>query len=443
MLSRLHLLPRLFRGRASGPPRSPPREAAPRAEAAALGSVELGEVLGVALRAGQVMVESGANAARVEEVIIRFGQALGAERMDVYATPTGLVVSAVAREQHRTRVVRVVKTGIHLNRVAAITQLAERASTGELTRPQLRAELERIATEPRLYGHATTVFSVGAACAAFALLFGGYPLEALLAGCAAGLGQAIREVLVRHDVGRLAMTFLVAVLSSGLALVGSRLLNVPAPGLVMAASVLLLVPGVLMVSSIADLFRGDTLSGLVRATSAVLIVGTIGGGLFLVLLVSTPHMALTLRTPPPLWAATLWGFIAALGFAVLFDVPRHTLVWGGLAGAVGLAMRNGLLLLFPSAPHEAAMFFAGFVIALVSEAIAYVLRLPTSIFAIPGFIPLVPGVLAFRTVLGFAEQDYTAGTGTLVQVTLRLAALAAGLGTAQALTRRQWWPFAR
>jgi uncharacterized membrane protein YjjP (DUF1212 family) len=400
-------------------------------------------VLGVALRAGQVMMESGANAARVEEAIIRFGHALGAERMDVYATPTGIIVSAIAREQHRTRVVRVSKTGIDLNRVAAIIQLAEHASTGTFTRAQLRTELEHIARQPRLYSHSTTIFSVGAACAAFALLFGGYALEALVAGIAACVGQALREVLVRQQVGRLAMTFLVAVASAALALLGSRLLSVPTPGLVMAASVLLLVPGVLMVGSIADLFRGDILPGLVRATSSVLILGTVGAGLFVALLVSAPHLALTTRPPPSLWVATLLGFAAALGFAVLFDVPRRALVWGGISGAVGLATRNGLLLLFPHVPHEAAMFFAGFAIALASEAIAYLLRMPISLFTIPGFIPLVPGVLAFRAVLGFAEQDYAAGTSNLVQVTLRIAALAAGLGTAQALTRHQWWPFAR
>ncbi|WP_375772725.1 threonine/serine exporter family protein [Archangium gephyra] len=431
------------RGQDTEPPCPAAQEAVPRTEPPPLDSQGLGEVLGVALRAGQVMVESGANAARVEEAIIRFGNALGAERMDVFVTPSGIVVSAIAHEQHRTRVVRVEKTGIDLNRVAAILELAERANDGALSREQLRTELERIASQPRLYGQLITIFSVGAACAAFAFLFGGNALEVLVAGAAAGLGQALRGVLVRLHFGRLAMTFLVSVLASTLALVGSRLLGVSAPGLAMAASVLLLVPGVLMVSSIVDLFRGNILSGIVRSTSAVLIIGTIAGGLFVVLLLSAPHLVLTTRTPPPLWAATLLASAAALGFAVLFDVPRNALWGGALTGAVGLALRNGLLLLFPHVPHEAAMLFAGFGIALVSGVLAHLTRMPTGTFTIPGFIPLVPGVLAFRAVLGFAEQDYTAGTSNLVQVTLRLAALAAGLGTAQALTRRQWWPFAR
>jgi uncharacterized membrane protein YjjB (DUF3815 family) len=52
-------------------------------------------------------------------------------------------------------------------------------------------------------------------------------------------------------------------------------------------------------------------------------------------------------------------------------------------------------------------------------------------------------VLAFRTVLELAAQDYAAGTATLVQTSLRIGALAAGIGTSQALTRRQWWPITR
>jgi uncharacterized membrane protein YjjP (DUF1212 family) len=408
-----------------------------------LGNQELGEVLGVALRAGQIMLENGANMARVEEAITRFGVALGAQRLDVFATPTGIVTTAISHEQHRTRIVRVVKTGIDLNRVAAINALAERAGSGELSLPQLRDELERIARAPRLYGFVITVLAVGAACACFALLFGGNALEAGVAGVAAGVGQALRELLARLQVGRLAMTFLVAVVAAGLGLLGARVLGATEPGLVLAASLLLLVPGVHMVSSVADLFRGDTLSGMARASSAALVIAIAGAGLYVVLLVSGAQLALATSTSPPLIPATLMALVATVGFAVLFDVPRGALLPCALVGAVGYAMRGGVALLAPAMPPEGAMFFAGFGIVLLSEPLAYALRMPTSICVIPGFIPLVPGVLAFRTVLELAAQDYAAGTATLVQTSLRIGALAAGIGTSQALTRRQWWPITR
>lgn len=395
-------------------------------------------MLAVALRAGQLMLENGANIARVEEAVTRFGLALGAERLDVFATPSGIVTTALARELHRTRIVRVMKTGIDLSRVAAVNALAERA--GELSRAQLRDELERIARAPRRFGEALTVLAVGAACACFALLFGGSASDAAVAGAAAGVGQAVREGLARWQVGRLALTFLVAVLAAGLGLMGARWLGTPEPGLVVAASVLLLVPGVLMVSSVADLFRGDTLSGMARATSSALVVATVGAALFVVLLVSGGGVALSTSSPPGLGVATPLALAATVGFAVLFDVPRRALVPCALVGAVGYAVRGGSALLAPHMPPEVAMFLAGFAIVLLSEPISYALRMPTSIFVIPGFIPLVPGVLAFRTVLELAAQDYTAGTATLVQTSLRVGSLAAGIGTSQALIRSRRRP---
>lgn len=397
-------------------------------------------MLAVAMRAGQIMLENGANIARVEEAVTRFGLALGAERLDVLATPSGIVTTALAHELHRTRIVRVVKTGIDLSRVAHVNALAERAGSGALSRAQLRDELERIARAPRRFGEALTVLAVGGACACFALLFGGSASDAAVAGAAAGVGQAVRVGLARLQVGRLALTFLVAVLAAGLGLMGARWLGTPEPGLVVAASVLLLVPGVLMVSSVADLFRGDTLSGMARATSSALVVATVGAALFVVLLVSGGGVVLSMRAPPGLVSATLLALAATVGFAVLFDVPRRALVPCALVGAVGYAVRGGSVLLVPHMPPEVAMFLSGFAIVLLSEPISYALRMPTSIFVIPGFIPLVPGVLAFRTVLELAAQDYTSGTATLVQTALRVGALAAGIGTSQALTRRRWWP---
>jgi uncharacterized membrane protein YjjB (DUF3815 family) len=48
----------------------------------------------------------------------------------------------------------------------------------------------------------------------------------------------------------------------------------------------------------------------------------------------------------------------------------------------------------------------------------------------------VPGVQAFRTVLDFVDADYAGGTASLIQAALLTAALAAGLGTINALVRQ-------
>ncbi|HEX5692666.1 MAG TPA: threonine/serine exporter family protein, partial [Roseiflexaceae bacterium] len=78
----------------------------------------------------------------------------------------------------------------------------------------------------------------------------------------------------------------------------------------------------------------------------------------------------------------------------------------------------------------------------LGEICARLFKQPTALFTIPGFIPLVPGSAAFRTLLEFVAADYTAGTASFVRTALLTAALAAGLGTVNALARIHRQPLA-
>jgi uncharacterized membrane protein YjjP (DUF1212 family) len=76
---------------------------APLAPAPATREV-LREILAIALQGGQLLLENGAETWRVEETIQRLGVGLGAEWMDIYPTPTGIIISTVAGDEHRTRI---------------------------------------------------------------------------------------------------------------------------------------------------------------------------------------------------------------------------------------------------------------------------------------------------------------------------------------------------
>ena len=394
---------------------------------------DLGDVLRIAMRAGQLMLENGANTARVEETIHHIGTALGAQGLDVYVTPSGIIASATSHGEHRTLTQRVVKSGIDLSRFAAVLELSRRATAGELGRPEARAELERIAVQPRVYTHWLTVLAVAAACMCFAALFGAGPIEALATFVAAGVAQQMRAWLAPINLSRLLGTGIVAALAAGLALTLANLLGSTAPGTAVLGAVLLLVPGVLMVSSVSDLFRGDTISGIARATSAFLLLGAISTGIWTVLLVDGAGMDLGPTSPPPALAAIGLALVATAGFAILFDVPRHVLLVSAIVGMLAYGARLAALTF--GWPPEPAIFLAGVVIGLLAELLARGYRAPTSLFTIPGFITLVPGAAAFRTLLAFVNADYTTGTAGLVRTALLTTALAAGLGTVSALAR--------
>lgn len=405
---------------------------------------DLREVLELSLFAGQLMLENGANTFRVEETVQRLGAALGAERMDVYVTPTGLIATATCGSEHRSRVVRSYHSGIDLNRTASVLEVTDAASAGELDRAGVRAALEAIATQPRLYRLPLTVLWVAMACACFALLFGGGVPETTATAIAAGAAHLLRAALGKLQLGRIIATFLVAILASFLGLELAVLLQAKTPEVALLAPVLLLVPGVLMVSSVADLFRGDLVSGTARAMSAFMVTVTIGAGIWMTTLLGGTRLAPLGTIAAPLLFAGPLAFIATAGFGVLFDVPRKALMLSALVGSAAYSFR-ALALAFPQVPAELAMFIGGVACAALAEPLSRWLRLPTSTFIIPGFIPLVPGVAAFRTLLLLVDGNYAEGTAGLVRTTLLIGALAAGIGAVNALrpTRQNGVPVFR
>jgi uncharacterized membrane protein YjjB (DUF3815 family) len=188
-----------------------------------------------------------------------------------------------------------------------------------------------------------------------------------------------------------------------------------------------------MVSSVADLFRGDVLSGSARAVSAKLTLIAIAGGVWTALLITGAQVSLQPAPVSPFPFAPLLALASAGGFGVMFDVPRRGLLACAVVGAAAYVAYQ--LCLLAGAPPGAAAFVAGIAVGLLALLLARWLHLPTMIFSIPGFIPLVPGALAFRTLIEFASDDYTAGIASLVRAAVITTALAAGIGTASALTR--------
>lgn len=138
---------------------------------------------------------------------------------------------------------------------------------------------------------------------------------------------------------------------------------------------------------------------------------------------------------------TLLGFardalaaaIATLGFAVIFNAPRRTLGWCMLCGVVAWAVRQ--MLMDNQNSQELATLVAAIVLGAVAEAAARWLRAPAPIFIVTGLVPLVPGVLSYRTVLFFIEGDYAQGSVFAVRTALIAGAIAGGISVVTALFR--------
>lgn len=92
-----------------------------------------------------------------------------------------------------------------------------------------------------------------------------------------------------------------------------------------------------------------------------------------------------------------WSALAALGFAMLFNVPVRTLPACALGGALGHITRTFSIQMGLS-PTLATLFGAT-VVGFFGHFAAQQWQAPSTIFTVPGVIPMVPGSLAFQTMM--------------------------------------------
>ncbi len=241
----------------------------------------LAAILNVAMRAGQLLLEWGSDTHRVEETVHRLGTGLGADWMDVYVTPTGIMATATSGEEHRTKVQRLVTLGIDLQRIDAVNQLSRRVTVEHLPLATVISELEEIARAPRRYPPWQTIAAVVMACAAFAVLFGGGWRESLAAALAGFGAMLARLALLGRKVGPLLIVTPVALLATLLSVPLARALGTTNIEMIVPAAVIMLVPGITITNAFSDLLAGDVISGVARTAGAILVAAEIAVGVAL------------------------------------------------------------------------------------------------------------------------------------------------------------------
>jgi uncharacterized membrane protein YjjB (DUF3815 family) len=92
------------------------------------------------------------------------------------------------------------------------------------------------------------------------------------------------------------------------------------------------------------------------------------------------------------------AFPVAVGFAILFNTPRNVLAVAGLLGGCGHLIRFLLLhYQFGMVPSTlAATLFIG----LIGIPVAHRVHTPPVVFTMPACITMIPGLPAYRTMLG-------------------------------------------
>lgn len=241
----------------------------------------LSDMVDLLAKTGSLLLQHGADAARVEASLRQMEAGLGIDRIDAVVMSKTILLTATRQDAHHTRVVRAPIVGVNMNSLNEVEQLLGLFQQGRVTPEQLERVLNQIATLPHHYSRGVIVVAVGLACAAFCRLFGGDWAALAITGVAAAIAAWVRMWLNQRQVNYFLVVLLTALTASLVA--GSALWLSQTPQSALTAAVLLLVPGVPLINASVDILRGHISAGLARAVTSLVVFLGIALGLGIVI----------------------------------------------------------------------------------------------------------------------------------------------------------------
>lgn len=231
------------------------------------------------IQSGILLLQHGAESTLVESVARRIGLALGADRVDVAIMANAVTVTSLSGEHSVTTVRRNEDQGINMHVLIETQRLMLDLEARKL---DLTAAFERLsAIKPLRYPRWIVAIAIGLSCACFAHL-----AKADFSGCAltftaSAVAMATRQVLAHFHFSPLVNFFVSAFVATSIAAQGLIYHWGETPKIAMAASCLLLVPGVPLINSVSDMVKGYINTGIARWTMATLLTLATCGGIVL------------------------------------------------------------------------------------------------------------------------------------------------------------------
>ena len=135
----------------------------------------------------------------------------------------------------------------------------------------------------------------------------------------------------------------------------------------------------------------------------------------------------------PLYVHAVLAFISCLGFGVLFNDQKRTLLLAAVNGAIGWVIL--LSLDIPQVSYIFANLLSALVVGLLAELFAVIQKTPATSFIVIGIIPLVPGFRVYRSMLFFVRGNLDKGISEGVHSCFMAVAIAVGIILSTSIVR--------
>lgn len=379
--------------------------------------------LDLLLRTGQLLVESAADTNRIVRNMNRVAAFLGLpeEHLHIYVQFNMLMVNLSDDEHSFTKFQRCNKHGINMTTISLISKLSWKAIRQDYSIEQYAQELEKIANRPRNYTPVQVAIGTGFACGGFCIQFGCDWTAFFYASFAAAIGMYLRGLMLRKGLnnymGIAIAAFISTVIAWGTTYLPSSWTSTQLHPLLACA--LFIVPGVPLINFVDDMLDNYIQVGLTRAINTFLMIVAMSFGIAFFLKLSnfdlTQFYTIPMIPHNSYLSYAAAAAISAMGFSMIFNIPRRLLWVVAIGGIIAVCTRN-FVNLGPSNDNIgldmglAIGSLAGSALAsLIAVKAVHWVHAPNHVLSIPSVIPMVPGVLMYRALVGLIEMNGVVG----------------------------------
>ncbi len=399
------------------------------------------------MRAGRLMLNSGAGSWRVHQVMCRLGEVLGL-KVDADVGLNSIDATVTDGEHTVTEVVNVAIPGTSTSLIDQMDHLLEDAEElgPKLDAKGLDAMVSAVERDTPVWGPWQTILACALACGSFAFLLGGGPIEFLCAFFGGGLGMAVNVYLGSRGYNPMVAICIAVAVSCGgyLAVMYAAAAMMPNSDPKQAgyiAAILYSLPGFPLIASGLDLFRLEMRGGFERLLYAMVgfLLAAAIAWLVADLFGLYPEDLEGLGLPfiGQFFVELTAGFVAAIMLAVLFGGRPSFCLISGVIGAIICGVKY-LLVSGCGMEVEAATFIAATCIAILAAISSRLFGCSKLAVSVPPSILLIPGLFLYRAVYFMATTQIAEGIEWFVQACIIILFIPLGIVFGRVLTDGAW-----
>lgn len=424
--------------------------------------------LDLLLRTGQLLMESSADTSRIIRNMDRTAAYLGLpeKKLHIHITYNMLMVNLSDKTHSFSKFQRCDRHGINMDAISAISKLSWRAIKEDYTLDQYEKELERIKNKKRNYSPWLTAIGAGLACGGFCVQFGCDWPAFIYSSIAAIAGFRLRAWLNSTGSNEYVNIAFAAFFSTLLACLSAYISlpviesHIPSalipfthsdtPWHPLMACALFIVPGVPLINFVSDMLDSHISIGITRAVNTLMIVAAMSFGIVIAIKVCgidnfvkdlsmTPHNSYL--------AYAVAAAISAMGFSMIFNIPRRLLWVVATGGIIAVCTRN-FVNLGPSNGNVGldwgpilGSLIGSSLISIICIKAVHIFHTPHHCLSIPSVIPMVPGVLMYRALFALIEMHGVVGELTIaihngIRASLIILCIAIGVAIPNIFARK-------